>query len=109
MQQRMAQRRKEQRDEAIKRLKLTPAQIKKYDEIDAHSTARMEKLRAQAKGGRPDFSQFKPIMDERNSMMTKMLSPGQQAEFKKMQAERRSRGRGGPGGGMRPGGRPGGA
>lgn len=90
------------RDELYKKLKLTAAQKKKVDAIDAKYKKLFEALRA--KRDPKGFEAMKGLMEKRNKEIMAVLDKKQkkiyEAEMKKWQTMRRR----GPGGAMAPGG-----
>ena len=71
------------------RLKLTDKQTKSVDTILTKMEEKMKSINTDDRSQRREA--FMKIMDETNSQIEKILTPGQKDEFKKMLEERRNR------------------
>ena len=82
------------------RLKLTPDQVEKVKPILADQQTQMAALRGDSSLSQDDrMSKMMKIRTDSTTKINAVLTPDQQAEYKKMQAEMMQRGPGGGGGG----------
>ena len=85
--------------EVLAKLKLTADQSKQVKALKDKTEAKMKELMAKAKGGDREKmrEEFKGVFDGYRTGLSKILTPAQQAQYKKEMAELRKK-RGGPGG-----------
>ena len=82
------------------RLKLTPDQVEKIKPILADQQTQMTALRGDSSLSQDDrMAKMMKIRTDSTTKINAVLTPDQQAEYKKMQAEMMQRGPGGGGGG----------
>jgi Spy/CpxP family protein refolding chaperone len=82
------------------RLKLTPDQVEKIKPILADQQTQMAAMRADTSASQDDrMAKMMKLRTDTSTKINAVLTPDQQAEYKKMQAEQMQRGPGGGGGG----------
>ncbi len=87
-------------EQLTERLKLTPDQVEKIKPILADQQTQMGALRGDTSLSQDDrMSKMMKIRTDSTTKINAVLTPDQQTEYKKMQAEMMQRGPGGGGGG----------
>jgi Spy/CpxP family protein refolding chaperone len=82
------------------RLKLTPDQVEKIKPILADQQTQMAAMRADTSASQEDrMAKMMKLRTDTSTKINAVLTPDQQTEYKKMQAETMQRGPGGGGGG----------
>jgi Spy/CpxP family protein refolding chaperone len=87
-------------EQLTERLKLTPDQVTKITPILADQQTQMTALRGDTSASQDDrMAKMMKIRTDTTTKINAVLTPDQQTEYKKMQAEMMQRGPGGGGGG----------